>query len=68
MLPARVNGFSWRGCLASARSKGVSLSEADAYAPFQSDLAVYHDDLQDYSGNESTMDGAVSAILMWALF
>ena len=44
--------------------KGVSLSKADDFAPFQSALAVYHDDLQDYSTNEPTMDGTASAILM----
>jgi hypothetical protein len=48
--------------------KGVSLSEADPYAPFQSELAVYHDDPLDYSSNEPTLDGTASAILMWALF
>jgi len=29
--------------------------------------AVYHDDVQDYSSNEPTMDGTASAILLWAL-
>jgi endoglucanase len=28
---------------------------------------VYHDDVQDYSSNEPTMDGTASAILLWAL-
>jgi hypothetical protein len=48
--------------------KGVTLSQADAYAPFQSELAIYHDDTSDYSSNEPTMDGTASAILMWALY
>jgi hypothetical protein len=30
-------------------------------------MAVYHDDLMDYSTNEPAMDGAASAILMFAL-
>ena len=32
----------------------------DSYAPFQSDLAVYHDDFGDYSTNEPTLDGTAS--------
>jgi hypothetical protein len=48
--------------------KGISLSGPDPYAPFQSELAVYHDDMRDYSSNEPTMDGTASAILMWALY
>ncbi|HZV35398.1 MAG TPA: glycoside hydrolase family 9 protein [Verrucomicrobiae bacterium] len=47
--------------------KGVSISEPDPFAPFQDELAVYHDDRHDYSTNEPTMDGTASAILMWAL-
>jgi hypothetical protein len=47
--------------------KGVSAAADDAFAPFQSEQAVYHDDLHDYSSNEPTMDGTASAILMWAL-
>jgi endoglucanase len=46
--------------------KGVSITEPDPLASFQG-LAVYHDDVQDYSSNEPTMDGTASAILMWAL-
>ncbi|HZQ47922.1 MAG TPA: glycoside hydrolase family 9 protein [Verrucomicrobiae bacterium] len=47
--------------------KGVSISEPDPLAPFQDELAVYHDSVFDYSTNEPTMDGTASAILMWAL-
>lgn len=47
--------------------KGVSISEPDPLAAFQDDRAVYHDDIQDYSTNEPTMDGTASAILMWAI-
>jgi endoglucanase len=47
--------------------KGVSITEPDLLAPFQDELAVYHDDIKDYSTNEPTMDGTASAILLWAL-
>ncbi|MGD0308131.1 MAG: glycoside hydrolase family 9 protein [Acidobacteriota bacterium] len=48
--------------------KGVTLSRQDAFAPFQCEQAVYHDDMADYSSNEPTMDGTASAILLLALF
>ena len=47
--------------------KGVAITEPDPLAAFQGDLATYHDDFQDYSSNEPTMDGTASAILMFAL-
>ena len=47
--------------------KGVSITEPDPFAAFQDELAVYHDDVKDYSTNEPTMDGTASAILLWAL-
>jgi len=47
--------------------KGVSLSRPDPFALFQSNRAVYHDDLKDYSTNEPTMDGTASAILLLAI-
>ena len=50
-----------------ASLKGVALSRPDAFAPFQSAEAVYHDDWQDYSTNEPTMDGTASAVLLMAL-
>jgi endoglucanase len=46
--------------------KGVAITEPDPLAPFQGQ-AVYHDDVQDYSSNEPTMDGTASAILLWAM-
>jgi len=46
--------------------KGVTITEPDPLAAFQGN-AVYHDDSQDYSSNEPTMDGTASAILLWAL-
>ena len=48
--------------------KGVTITEPDPLAAFQSDRAVYHDDLLDYSTNEPTMDGTASAILLFALW
>jgi hypothetical protein len=46
--------------------KGVSITLPDPLAEFQGE-AVYHDDVQDYSTNEPTMDGTASAILMFAI-
>jgi peptidoglycan/xylan/chitin deacetylase (PgdA/CDA1 family) len=45
---------------------GIHLNDADEYAPFQSDLAVYHDDYGDYSTNEPTMDGTASLVYLLA--
>jgi endoglucanase len=45
---------------------GIVLHNPDSYAPFQSDLAVYHDDYGDYSTNEPTMDGTASLIYLLA--
>jgi endoglucanase len=45
---------------------GISLQNADEYAEWQSDLAVYHDDYGDYSTNEPTMDGTASLIYLLA--
>ncbi|MGI8581341.1 MAG: glycoside hydrolase family 9 protein [Chitinophagaceae bacterium] len=45
---------------------GIKLYQADEYAEFQSDLAVYHDDYGDYSTNEPTMDGTASLIYLLA--
>ena len=39
---------------------GLRLAYDDEYAPFQSELCVYHDDYGDYSTNEPTMDGTAS--------
>ena len=39
---------------------GIKLFSKDEYEPFQSDIAVYHDDYGDYSTNEPTMDGTAS--------
>lgn len=46
---------------------GVTITLPDPLASFQDERAVYHNDFQDYSTNEPTMDGTVQAILMFAL-
>lgn len=45
---------------------GLRLADEDEYAPFQSGLAVYHDDVGDFSTNEPTMDGTASLIYLLA--
>lgn len=45
---------------------GITLTKPDAYAQWQSGLAVYHDDYGDYSTNEPTMDGTASLIYLLA--
>ncbi|WP_170069404.1 glycoside hydrolase family 9 protein [Spirosoma pollinicola] len=45
---------------------GITLHEPDEYAPFQSKVAVYHDDYGDYSTNEPTMDGTASLVYLLA--
>lgn len=47
--------------------RGVSIREPDPLAAFQDERAVYHDDINDYSTNEPTMDGTASAILLFAV-
>ncbi|HJQ27553.1 MAG TPA: glycoside hydrolase family 9 protein [Blastocatellia bacterium] len=62
---ALVDGPVYRRIFQSLR--GVSITEPDPFQPFQDDLAVYHDDIKDYSTNEPTMDGTASAVLLWTL-
>lgn len=45
---------------------GIQLHDSDEYKPYQSGLAVYHDDYGDYSTNEPTMDGTASLIYLLA--
>jgi hypothetical protein len=45
---------------------GITLADPDEYADFQSNLAVYHDDVGDFSTNEPTMDGTASLIYLLA--
>ncbi len=75
LITTKLTGRSVRGGLVDGpvyerifkTLKGVSVPEPDRDAPFQSELAVYHDTIHDYSSNEPTMDGTASAILMWSL-
>ena len=60
-----VDGPVYRKVFQSLR--GVSIREPDPFAAFQDERAVYHDDINDYSTNEPTMDGTASAILLWAV-
>lgn len=60
-----VDGPVYRKVFAGLR--GVFIREPDPFAAFQDDRAVFHDDINDYSTNEPTMDGTASAILMFAL-
>jgi hypothetical protein len=60
-----VDGPVYRSVFQSLR--GVTIREPDPFAAFQDDRAVYHDDINDYSTNEPTMDGTASAILLWAM-
>jgi hypothetical protein len=60
-----VDGPVYRRVFQSLR--GVSIREPDPLALFQDDRAVYHDDVNDYSTNEPTMDGTAAAILLFAL-
>ena len=39
---------------------GIALQEPDEYAAFNNGIAVYHDDVGDYSTNEPTLDGTAS--------
>jgi len=48
--------------------KGIKLTREDKYAAFQSSLAVYHDDLWDYSSNEPTLDGTAETHFFLAFF
>ena len=48
--------------------RGLQLTEPDEFASFNNGLAVYHDDIGDYSTNEPTMDGTADAIYMMSLY
>ncbi len=75
LMTTRLTGRALRGGLVDGpvyksifeSLKGVSIIEPDPLGEFQDPRAVYHDDFQDYSSNEPTMDGTASAILMWTV-
>lgn len=60
LVDGPVYGSIYKGLI------GITLKDADEYAEFQSDIAVYHDDYGDYSTNEPTMDGTASLIYLLA--
>ncbi|PWT92191.1 MAG: glycoside hydrolase family 9, partial [Blastocatellia bacterium] len=60
-----VDGPVYRKVFQSLR--GVFIKEPDPFAAFQDERAVFHDDINDYSTNEPTMDGTASAILMFVM-
>jgi endoglucanase len=60
-----VDGPVYRKVFQSLR--GVSIRQPDPFAIFQDERAVYHDEINDYSTNEPTMDGTASAILLFYL-
>jgi endoglucanase len=60
-----VDGPVYRNVFQSLR--GVSIREPDPFATFQDERAVYHDDINDYSTNEPTMDGTAAAIRMFVV-
>jgi peptidoglycan/xylan/chitin deacetylase (PgdA/CDA1 family) len=60
LVDGPVYGSIYKGLI------GITLKDADEYAEFQSDVAVYHDDYGDYSTNEPTMDGTASLIYLLA--
>lgn len=45
---------------------GSVLTKPDEYAPFNNGIAVYHDDIGDYSSNEPTMDGTAGLTYYFA--
>jgi endoglucanase len=75
LMTTKLTGRSVRGGLVDGpvyerifkSLKGVSVPQPDPNAPFQSELAVYHDTIHDYTSNEPTLDGTATAILMWSL-
>lgn len=62
LVDGPVSGYIYDGLI------GLDLFEEDEFAPFQSKMAVYHDDVGDYSTNEPTMDGTAILIALMALW
>ncbi len=60
LIDGPVYGITYKNQL------GITLNDPDEYSEFQSELAVYHDDVGDYSTNEPTMDGTASLIYLLA--
>ncbi len=71
ILKKPVRGALVDGPIASATYRGLiglTLTHPDAFAAFQPNAIVYHDDVGDYATNEPTMDGTADAILVMAMF
>jgi len=45
---------------------GITLQDSDEYAAFQSDDALFHDDVEDYGTNEPTLDAAAHGLALAA--
>lgn len=54
--------------LAAFAGQKITLSRPDAYAPFQSPDAVYHDDKEDYVTNEPTLDANAAGMALTAWY
>jgi len=70
LLKKEVRGGLVDGPIATATYKGLvglTLTHDDAFAQFQTERVVYHNDVGDYATNEPTMDGTADAILMMAM-
>lgn len=79
--PSNPYAYTWRnnfkalsgGLVGGSVSKevyahlpGMNLSKNDEYARFNSEWAVYHDDIADYSTNEPTLDGTSALTFLMA--
>lgn len=61
---ALLDGPVYRSIYGNLR--GISLHDADEYAPFNTGFIVYHDDVGDYSTNEPIMDGTANLTYLFA--
>ena len=66
LLGGLLDGPVYRSIYQSLR--GISLHEADEYAPFNTGFIVYHDDIGDYSTNEPIMDGTASLVYLLSAY
>ena len=64
LLGGLLDGPVYRSIYQNLR--GISLHDADEYAPFNTGYIVYHDDIGDYSTNEPIMDGTASLTYLLA--
>ena len=64
LLGGLLDGPVYRSIYQNLR--GISLHDADEYAPFNTGFIVYHDDIGDYSTNEPIMDGTANLTYLLA--